>query len=285
MEDKNIFKKNFIWNLLGTSFNSFNSLFFLVIVTRINGLEDAGIFTLGFATATILFIVGLYAGRVYQVTESDKKIANKDFIVNRIISCVLMIVFAILFVTIQNYDAYIVAIFLVLILYRCIEAFSDVFYGILHKNELLHKVGKSLFVKSGLSIITFAIVNIITQNLVLSCLFIVFSNLVVMIVYDIPNAKKLIDKNEKVNRDNVIEIFKKGFFAFAIAFLALYLLNIPRYSIDSMLTQEMQAIFGIIVMPATVVALFGQFILFPYLNKISEICETKDLKKIRRMLL
>ena len=35
--DKKLFLKNFVWNILGTGFNSFNSLFFLIIVTRING--------------------------------------------------------------------------------------------------------------------------------------------------------------------------------------------------------------------------------------------------------
>ena len=72
--EKNNFKKCFIWNLLGTGFNAFNSLFFLIIVTRINGLENAGIFTIAFSTACILYAVGLYSGRIYQVTEQNKTI-------------------------------------------------------------------------------------------------------------------------------------------------------------------------------------------------------------------
>ena len=52
------FKKNVIWNILGTGFNSFNSLFFLIIVTRINGTTNAGIFTIAFSTACILYIIG-----------------------------------------------------------------------------------------------------------------------------------------------------------------------------------------------------------------------------------
>ncbi|MDD3304941.1 MAG: hypothetical protein PHT75_02290 [Bacilli bacterium] len=43
----NNIKKDYFWNTLGTIFYAFNSLIFLVIVTRINGLEIAGYFSFG----------------------------------------------------------------------------------------------------------------------------------------------------------------------------------------------------------------------------------------------
>ena len=46
-------KKNVIWNMIGTTANAFNSLFFMIIVTRINGLKDSGIFTLAFSLACL----------------------------------------------------------------------------------------------------------------------------------------------------------------------------------------------------------------------------------------
>ena len=36
--------KNVIWNRIGASLTAFTSLFFAIIVTRINGTNDAGIF-------------------------------------------------------------------------------------------------------------------------------------------------------------------------------------------------------------------------------------------------
>ena len=93
MEKDKQFRKNFIWNLLGTGFNSFNSLFFMIIVTRINGVNDAGVFTIAFATATILYFIGVYSGRIYQVTEPNKAITNKEYIVNRIITTLCMLLF------------------------------------------------------------------------------------------------------------------------------------------------------------------------------------------------
>ena len=58
---KNNLKKNFIWNLIGSTINSFTSLIFLIIVTRINGIEAAGIFTFAFSTACLFYIIGIYS--------------------------------------------------------------------------------------------------------------------------------------------------------------------------------------------------------------------------------
>ena len=112
------FRKNFIWNIIGTTFNAFNSLFFMIIITRVNGLENAGIFTLAFSTACILYIIGIYAGRIYQVTEASKEITDKDYIANRIISCIIMIVIVIFFVIINQYDVYKSSIFIILTMYK-----------------------------------------------------------------------------------------------------------------------------------------------------------------------
>lgn len=284
MEEKNNFKSNFIWNFIGVGFNAFLSLFFLVAVTRINGLNDAGIFTLAFSTACIVYVIGIYAGRVFQVTES-KSISDKEFIINRIISCIIMMVITTVFVGLKQYNFYKSIIFVLLALYKCLEAFSDVLYGIMQKNDLLNKVGKSYFIKAITSITIFILCDYITHNLILSCCCIVIVWIMVIISYDIINVKKIIMKQSKCSKNNILNIFKSGFFVFAITFFALYILNAPKYAIDSLGTEKMQAIFGIIIMPATVMGLIGQLLIHPYLNKFLKYYEENDIKKYVKLLI
>ena len=101
MSKDNMLKKNFIWNSLGSTIYSFTSLFFMIIVTRINGVNEAGIFTFAFANACFLQVIGTYAGRTYQVTENNKNITDNDYVYNRIISSVFMILIGILFSSIK----------------------------------------------------------------------------------------------------------------------------------------------------------------------------------------
>ena len=284
MEKKKNFNKNFIWNIIGTTFNSFNSLFFMIIVTRINGTNDAGIFTLAYSTACILYIIGVYAGRIFQVTEKEE-INDKEYIVNRISTTIIMMMITIGFVLIKQYDIYKASIFVIICLYRALEAFSDVLYGIFQKNEMLYKVGKSFFAKALLSLVTFLLVDLLTKDLILSSFMIVISNLLVILVYDIVNVRKLISKEEKVQYKNVLRIYKTGFFVFAISFLSLYIMNAPKYAIDDYLNEHIQAIYGIIVMPATVIGLFAQFIIHPYLNTIVNLYNDGKIEEINKLVM
>lgn len=290
-EEKKIFLKNFIWNILGTGLNSFNSLFFLIIVTRVNGvnsegINEAGIFSIAYSTALILYTIGLYSGRLCQVTDIENKIKDKDYIVNRAITSILMIVIAIGFVFIKQYAPYKMGVFILLCVYKATEAFAEIFYGIMQKNDLLYKSGQSLTIKSISGLVIFLIVNLLTHNLIIACTSIVILNIVIMTIFDyFLTSKKLIDFDTKLNMKNVWKIFKSEFFVFANSFAGIYVLNAPKYAIDTYLTEDIQAIFGYIMMPATVITLFTQFIFMPYLNKLKELYEQKDMKGFNKIAL
>ena len=79
----------------------------------------------------------------------------------------------------------------------------------------------------------------------------------------------MIDTKEKINKKNILLLFKSGFFAFSILFLSMYLINAPKYALDGRVSEDLQAIFGIILMPATVISLCAQYLLQPFLAKMS----------------
>lgn len=280
---KNNLKKNFIWNLIGTGINAFNSLFFLILITRINGLDDAGIFSLGFSTACLFFYIGIYNGRIFQVTEKDN-ISSLEFIISKVITCSCMMVFSLFFVIINNYKILKSSLILLLCFYKMLEAFSDVFYGILQKEELLYKTGISLTIKNISNLILLFIVDKFTGNMILSIIFMIVFNLFVIVFYDIKQSLKYIDFDEKIKKENIVKILKNGFYPFLVSFLNLYIINMPKYAIDNFLTDKFQTIFGIIVMPATVISLFAQFIIYPFLNNIDKFIKNKEIDNLKKMV-
>ena len=163
--EKKLFLKNFIWNSLGTGINSFNSLFFLIIVTRVNDIQTAGIFSIAYATATILYTLAMYSGRLCQVTDIKNKIKDKDYIVTRIITCIIMIIGGTVFLVIKQYSGFKTTIFALLAIFKGLEAFSDILYGVMQKNDLLYKSGQSLSLKGFIGIAGFLIVDLITRDL------------------------------------------------------------------------------------------------------------------------
>ncbi len=279
--EKKAFLKNFIWNSLGTGINSFNSLFFLIIVTRVNDIQTAGIFSIAYATATILYTLAMYSGRLCQVTDIENKIKDKDYIANRALTCFIMIIGATIFLCLKRYSGFKTTIFALLAIFKGLEAFSDILYGVMQKNDILYKSGQSLCLKGFIGIILFLIVDLVTRDLRLACLAVIIVNVAVLIIYDyILITRKLIDNSSRINYKNVLSILKSEFFVFVNSFAGIYILNAPKYAIDNFLTEDIQAIYGYIMMPATVMTLFTQFIVMPFLGKMKDMYEKKDLKQL-----
>lgn len=275
----NNLKKNFIWNSIGAALNATSSLFFLIVVTRINGVDQAGVFTFAFSTACLLYIVGTYSGRTYQVTETKKEITDSDYVYTRIITSSFMLVLAIIFSLVKGYSFNKSIIIFTLVLYKSIEAMFDVLYGLFQKKDELYKVGISMLIKAIAQIITFIIIDLITHDLLLSIIGLIISNILVFIFYDLVNYKKHDFKFLKVNNKHIKFILKYGFWTFLFTFLTQYLLNAPKYSIDNLLSNDYQTIYGIISMPATIMVLSSQFLVQPFLKSISNSIIEKKYSK------
>lgn len=266
-EDK--LNKNIFWNTIGTTLNAVTSLVFLVIVTRINSVDDAGIFSFAFSNACVLSVIGMYMGRTYQVSEQNKYISDSDYVYQRIFSCILMIFVAILMLVTSDYSKEKVIIFVALVFYKAIEAFSDVLYGVLQKNNGLYLVGKSFSLKAILCVFVFAVSNILFKKLWISCVLLCIVSGIVTICYDMHYIKKLNYKKTNFSIKKTMLLFKWGAAICITTVLSNYIINASKYAIDDIGNEKIQAIFGIILMPATVLSLVGQFIIQPYLVRLT----------------
>lgn len=281
----NINKRNIIWNMIGATASAFNSLFFTIITTRINGVDEAGIFTYSFATACLLYVIAVYLGRTFQVTDLSGKYSDTDYIYNRIFTCIVMIVTAVGFCLIKRYNTSKSAVLIVLCVLKAVEAFSESIYAVIQKNEQLYKVGISMFSKSIIGLLAFLIIDIITKNMIISCATVVIVNILVLLCYDIRIMTK--SKFIKTKYSNKVNwsLLQVGFNAFALNFLAIYLINSPRYAIDDMLPSRLQTVFGIIIMPATFMGLLGQYIVQPMLTRISKNIKNQEYDELEKTVI
>ena len=281
---KDNLKKQFIWNTLGSGFYAFNSLFFMIIATRINGVSNAGVFSLCFATATIFYTVAVYSGRTYQVSENQSDIGDNEFIFNRFFLSAVMLVLAFSFGIINGYTGKKMILLSVLCTVKFIEAISDVLHGVLQKNHRLDIVGKSLLIKSALYLFVFLIVDLFTKNIVLSSVSMIFLSAFVLVLYDYPAVLLYKDKSVKLNIKASFKILTMGFYTFAFTFIANYLVNIPRYAIDEVLSDEFLTIFGIIVMPASIITLVGQFALQPMVSRLNNYQKNGEKRQFLKII-
>ncbi len=268
MKNKTL-KKDFIWNTLGSLIHAFNSLFFLIIVTRINGINNSGIFSYAFTISNIFLTVATFGGRNYQITDSKKEFNDNLYKNFRYITTIISLLLFTLLFLLFNYSTYKYLIIVLLIVVRSFESISDVYFGIFQKNNKLYLVGISLFFKNLLSLIIFVITDYIFKNLYVPIICWGIINLAFLIFFDTLKSKNISNEKFKLEK-KYKEIFNKTLYFFLFNFVSIFIINIPRYFIDFYLSDELQGIYGIIVMPATMTALLTQFILQPYAVKLSE---------------
>ena len=277
-------KKDYIWNSIGSFLQSAISPILLIVITRLNGVGDSGLFSFAMSLSVVFWAISLWGGRTYQVSDVKKEFSNGDYIVVRFISSLIVAVFSISFCMLSGYDLIKTELIMVLVSFKILESIADSMYGVLQIHNKLYIVGISLTMKSVFGFMIFAIVDILTKNIVYGALSIFLVNIVVVIFYDIPWMKHV--ESVGLTKKNIMQagkIMKKTAEVFIVVFLTMFSLNIPRYFLDKYHYDQI-GYFGIMAMPITLLTLFISFVLQPNVVNLSELLKKKKIKEFTKIV-
>ena len=277
-------KKDYIWNSIGSFLQSAISPILLIVITRLNGVGDSGLFSFAMSLSVVFWAISLWGGRTYQVSDVKKEFSSGDYIVVRFISSLIVAVFSISFCVLSGYDLIKTELIVVLVSFKILESIADSMYGVLQIHNKLYIVGISLTIKSVFGFIIFAIIDILTKNIIYGALSIFLVNIVVVIFYDIPWMKHV--ESVGLTKKNIMQagkIMKKTAEVFVVVFLTMFSLNIPRYFLDKYHYDQI-GYFGIMAMPITLLTLFISFVLQPNVVNLSELLKEKKVKEFTKIV-
>ena len=277
-------KKDYIWNSIGSFLQSAISPILLIVITRLNGVGDSGLFSFAMSLSVVFWAISLWGGRTYQVSDVKKEFSSGDYIVVRFISSLIVAVFSISFCILSGYDLIKTELIMVLVSFKILESIADSMYGVLQIHNKLYIVGISLTMKSVFGFMIFAIVDILTKNIVHGALSIFIVNIAVVIFYDIPWMKHV--ESVGLTKKNIMQagkIMKKTAEVFVVVFLTMFSLNIPRYFLDKYHYDQI-GYFGIMAMPITLLTLFISFVLQPNVVNLSELLKKKKIKEFTKIV-
>lgn len=275
--------KSIIWNTLGMSFSSTISLILLIVVTRINGIENSGTFSFLFSFCLIIYTITLYGGRVYQVSDYKNQYKYNEYYSLKIVTSILSAIVLFTYLYIYKYSIDAIVISFLLLFVKMLDAFSDTIYGTFQKNGRLDLVGKSLTLRTVVSVLVFIIADYITKDIVFSVFLYSVSNLLIFILYDKYNEKKF-EKQKLVFNKQIFQLMLSTKYIFLNNFITNILMNIPRFVVRSVYTTEELGYFGILIMIPTVLSLFGQFIVQPILISLTNAYSQKDRETFNKYL-
>ena len=277
-------KKDYIWNSIGSFLQSAISPILLIVITRLNGVGDSGLFSFAMSLSVVFWAISLWGGRTYQVSDVKKEFSSGDYIVVRFISSLIVAVFSISFCILSGYDLIKTELIMVLVSFKILESIADSMYGVLQIHNRLYIVGISLTMKSVFGFMLFTLVDILTKNIIYGALSIFIVNIAVAIFYDIPWMKHV--ESVGLTKKNIMQaekIMKKTAEVFVIVFLTMFSLNIPRYFLDKYHYDQI-GYFGIMAMPITLLTLFISFVLQPNVVNLSELLKKKKIKEFTKIV-
>ena len=226
-------KSEIIWNTLGSFVESLLSAVLLMFCTRLNGTEIAGMFSISFATATILNAIGDFGIRIYQVTDTNRKYKFGDYLLARVFVVITMVIIGILFVNISGYTAEKLWICIALIMFKVIDNLSETYQGEFQLRNRLDLGGKSMVIRVSSSLIVFFITDVITKNVIFSCITFVLTNLTLFLLWDVRILSKFQKLEIKYDKNNIKEILLDCLPLAISTGLSLYIINATKYAIDN----------------------------------------------------
>lgn len=281
MKSKNVERDSFFWNMAGSMLMAFQSVILLMILTRTVGLIEAGIFTIAYANANLFLNIGKYGMRNFQVSDVGCQFSFRDYCNSRWITTASMIIVSIIYVIFaaitKNYTIEKTMIIVWMCLLKVPDAIEDVYYGDYQKKGRLDVGAKAITWRMILTLFLFSAVVIILKSLCIALIVSTVFTVGLMIFFIKLTAKDFRD-GKGSSRQNVILLLRQCFPLAAGAFLSFYIGNAPKYAIDALLTDELQACYGFIAMPVFVIGLLNGFVFNPMLYKISELWNQKKIK-------
>lgn len=279
-------KSRYFWNMTGSLCSALSSVVLLSIVSRINGAADGGVFSLAFSTGQLLYSVGVFEARALQSTDVTGKYSFQSYFSMRILTCGLMILCGCAYggyIYFRDRSVVKTAAIIILCIYKTIEAFSDVFQGLFQLNERIDLAGKELTYRVLISTATFFIVMLCTHNLLAACCLMVIASALWFVYYDIGVGKDFSKIKGNFDFKLIFKMFVDCFPLFIGSFMLNYIVNAPKYAIDKFMTEEIQNVFGFLVMPAFVINLFSLFFFRPLLTKIAFKWNQNEFRAFNKM--
>lgn len=272
-------KRIIVWNALGSGVYALSSFLLLIIVTRICGSAEAGVFSIGYAIAQLMLTVGVFESTTFFATDAENKFSYEQFLAFKMLTCIAMVIASVVYTSSFSYDDHKAAVAYSLCAFRLLEAFSQFWYSSFQKLERLDIAGFSTVWRSILSIIVFACMLAMTKDIAIGMIVTTFAGIAWEALYDIPrlNRIKRIGKPD-FSPKPLVALFVACLPLFISSFLSAYLSNVCKYAIDAVGTDQMQTIFNILFMPSFAINLFMIFFIRPTLTKLALLWLHRDIK-------
>jgi len=263
-------KRDFMWNSIGQGAWGVVFPFLTIVVTQLCGVERAGMFSFAFVLANLLYILANYGVRTYQVSDLDEYHSFADYQVNRIATCVIMIIVGFLICRITGFEGEMMVTCMGVFAYRAIDALGEVYEGRLQQVDKLYLGGISLALRSAAAFIVFTVLLVITGDMGLAAIAMAVAALVTFLLVTFPLTLFETPRSMPPSLRSIGILFRECFPVFLALFLYAVIDNMPKFVMQGAnLPYDNQLYFNALYFPAQAILITVQLIYRPMLVKMA----------------
>lgn len=276
--------KRYLWYSLGSGLFAISTLLMTIVVSQITGEKVGGMFSIGLSVAQWLVTIAYYEIRTYQVTDVRDEFEFFNYFSLRMIMCFLAFGICIVYVFVNGYSMIKIEIVLLLCFYKILEGIADIFEGEFQRKSRIDISGKSMFIRTLISMITLIVSLIFTKNIVIS---LVLMNVTCATCVYILNFS-ILKRITKIKLSfEFVYLRKLIIYCFPLAvstFLSTYIINSSKLAVDKVLGDEYQLYYTAVFMPNLVINLFSGIIFKPMQTTMAIRYNNNEKKLFRQIV-
>lgn len=285
----NVERQNVLWNIAGSFCYAFASMVLAFLVMRMAGDEKGGIFSFGFSTlGQQMFIVAYFGIRPFHVTDGTGEYSFQDYLIHRYLTCFLALGLGFLFLAaktgLHQYSAEKSAVLFLLVAYKVMDGFADVYESEFQRQGSLYLTGKSLCFRTVLASGCFLAVLAAAGNLLAACGMAAAAQILGIFLFNVCPGRLLGGIDRQGGQGQIARLFQSTGLLFLSVFLDFYIFSAAKYSIDARMTDDASGYFNLIFMPTSVIYLVANFVIRPYLTRLTALWTEARFEEFKKQL-
>ena len=276
---------NIMWNMAGNVLYLFSQWILTIIIARMVGYEELGVFSLAMSISNVGFTIAAWGIRNYQVSDVAHKYSDTEYLFTRVVTSIIAFGGVVAFAFICDYSGRQRMAIALYMLFRIGEALIDVFHGMLQQRERMDVVGKSFMLRGAVNFLVFVVVLYVTGSIIWSIAGITLSTAIAMIAWDYINIKSLeIQTDQKKSMQIYALMWECMPLAIQQALFNVYA-TIPRFFLERIHGEALLGIYSSITTPVVIIQAMANFIMVPYATQIAKNVSEKKKRALVRSIL
>ena len=279
-------KENMIWNMTGSFFYAFASMVLSFLVLRIAGEEQGGIFSFGFSTVgQQMFLLAYFGIRPFHITDGTNQYRFGDYLHHRYVTCTLALLLGAGYLACIGYSWQKAQIIFLLIVYKVIDGFADVYESEFQRQGCLYLTGRSNTFRTILSVGVFLATLVSGAGLFAACAVAVLGQIAGVVLFDIVVLRELKRVDYGWSAKQGVSLTASSILLFVSVFLDFYIFSAAKYAIDAHLGDAASGYFNVIFMPTSVINLAAGFVIRPFLTYLTDCWNEHRFSDFKKKLL